>query len=353
MNIGLFASGQSNWDGRGPKSSATNTFYLTDLKRTKIWDGNSLPLLSPGLDGVAGNHQYPGFISPSNSTNQVGPIVPITKYLEAKTKDNYYVFQYAFGGIPLTQGAGSTQSLGVLDPQANELFENTKREYKLFSKYVADNLEIPIKFEAAFWCQGEADWDYVNANRKEYKDAFVRWVTSVRELTGNPNLFIIIIMPVRLSTVSSDAAQNWVRYELAEFCIEDGNAAITTCQMTNFYGSSLSDFTTDLTHLDYETIIAEGKRAALIFNAYKTSDNAPIAVTSLSATPATTSVNLTWDDVGSREYIIMIDNDVSGFAIGNSVTISGLTSSTSYTAKVYSHNTKWDLAMSSVNFTTS
>lgn len=342
----LFA--QSNGDGRGDKGDAPS-HYLQPAKYSYIWTGSTLEIFHPQADGVAGNHYYPGE-APSDPTNQHGPEIGLIRQWEDMYDSPLVLLKFAIGGIPLLKGAATTQ--GVFDPQENELSHSIENQWRKMLRHIKATYNKPFKCEFVYWWQGEADWSYLAPNNLgQYKAGLIRLHDFLKEMTGNPDLKLIMSMPVRYNWASSSADENWVRYEQIEYATENPNVAITTGDLGSFHGQSLLNFTSDLTHVLSRPLIEEGHRAAYIYDRMIQGDSASSAVSSLVSTPTDTTVALSWSGT-SREFIIKINGKVHGITSATSYTIDGLMEGTAYTVEVLTHNDAWEVVATSDSFTT-
>lgn len=339
--------GQSNAAGRAPKDEILSD-YLSD-RASMIWNGSSLETFSPKADGVAGNHYYPGF-SPDNPEDHFGLSVPFIKQLEDRYGHAFAIFQYAIGGQALLSGTSASDGVGAFEPDANAIWRVAMREWNLFTEYCQETYGLPVRIVATIWCQGEADHVYVNANRQEYRTALQDLLDADRALSSTDHPFLIV-MPVRYDTGGSSGSQNWVRYEHLDVVLSNPKVGVTTCALIpEVYGTLISQVTTDNTHLDGATTIAEGNRLGVLYAAMQDPSTAT-APTSLASTPSSTSIDLTWSG-NSREFIITVDGLTSFTTTSTSATINGLSPSTTYTVRVYSHSDSWDVAYDEINTTT-
>jgi len=352
----IVSGGQSNDKGRALKSTAPAP-YLLPRTGALVWRGlaEGAVALDVGEDGESGNHYYP-LVSPDDPVAQHGPEVGYIKAWEDDLDKPVVLMRYSIGGKAMLAGAGALSGTGVFDPQENQIFYAFRREFEWMARHISDTYSIGIRVAYARWCQGEADWSYLApSNLGEYLAALNRWITEVRKMAGNPALPVIIQLPNSYDFTSSNAAGNWVRYEQIQAAIEGTNIAVVTCSVVPIYGPDLNSVTTDGTHFNSEVQILEGVRCHQIYrdmvSASPTPAPQPTNFQAVAINP--TDASFTWDDVGSREYIIYETTiGVVGTTNGTSITISGLTTSTAYVFRLYTHSIGWDLKYQEISFST-
>lgn len=343
--------GQSNGSGRGFKANIVSPTYLEDAKGSIIWNENALELITPEAYGVAGN-VFP-FDSVPNALTQHGMEVSMIRAWEREYDGPMCLFKYALSGLPLLVGSSAT--LGVWDPAENEVMHGCRREWKEMVKALVATYNKPVKAEYLVWCQGETDSSSLASQPGAYKAALYRLLNAIREMTGNPDLKIILVMPSSYSNDSIASVSNsinLVRYEQIEVAVEDNQVGVASCFMPDFYSTAINSFTHDDVHYTSEVQVDNGKRVHQVYRALYSGESAPSAVTGLTATPNETYVDLSWTGNGSREYIVMRGSNVVGTTTGTTIQIDGLSAATGYTFDVLSHATDWQTASASVSTTT-